>query len=261
VGAAAGAGFDAVSIWTRTHARATSREGLSEADMRMLLRDHGLVVSEIEAVDTWLPVEVAPVVGNPPLPVEAFLDLAATLEARAIVAIQSEGPDLPFSLVVEHFGRLCEAARARDLRVALEAPAFSVIDDTNKAWAIVEAAAAENGGVLLDTWHHRRSRATDADLEKIPADRFFGLQLADGPSTAEADLLQETIWRRQPPGLGDFELPALLRQLDEQGVRSVVGAEVYDEDGDHSDPAATALRLAGQLDQLFDAAGVSSFGR
>jgi hypothetical protein len=43
-------------------------------------------------------------------------------------------------------------------------------------------------------------------------------------------------------------------------VRCVVGAELYDEDGDHSDPAATARRLAGQLDQLFDAAGVSSFG-
>jgi sugar phosphate isomerase/epimerase len=261
VGAAAGAGFDAVSIWTRTHARATSREGLSEADMSKLLRDHGIVVSEIEAVDTWLPVEVAPVVGNPPLSVEAFLDLAATLEARAIVAIQSAGPDLPFDLVVEHFGKLCEAARARDLRVALEAPAFSVIDDTNKAWRILEATAAENGGLLLDTWHHRRSRATDADLEKIPADRFFGLQLADGPSKAEADLLEETIWRRQPPGLGDFELPALLRQLDEQGVRCVVGPELFDEDGDHSDPAATALRLSGLLDRLFDSAGVSSFGR
>jgi sugar phosphate isomerase/epimerase len=261
VRAAAGAGFDAVSVWTRTHARAMSREGLSEADMRMLLRDHGLVVSEIEAVDTWLPVEVTPVVGNPPLAVEAFLDLAATLEARAIVAIQSEGPDLPFDLVVDHFGRLCESAHTRGLRVALEAPPFTVIDDTKKAWAIIEATAAENGGLLLDSWHHRRSRATDADLEKIPADRFFGLQLADGPSTAEADLLEETIWRRQPPGLGDFELPTLLRQLDRQGVRCVVGAELYDEDGDHSDPAATALRLAGQLDQLFDAAGVSSFGR
>ena len=211
VGAAAGAGFDAVSIWTRTHAKATGREGLSEADMRALLRDHGLVVSEVEAVDTWLPVEVAPVVGNPPLPVDAFLDLAATLEAQSVVAIQSEGADLAFDLVVEHFGTLCQAAHSRGLRVALEAPPFSVIDDTDKAWAIVEATGAENGGLLLDTWHHRRSGATDASLTKIPADRFFGLQLADGPSRAEADLLQETMWRRQPVGLGDFGLPGLLR--------------------------------------------------
>ncbi len=260
VESAAGAGFDAVSVWARTHRRATTREGLSEADMRSLVDDHGLAVSEIEAVDTWLPVEVEPVAGNPPLPVDEFLGVAEALRARTVVAIQSAGAELPFEVVVEHFAALCGRARECGLDVALEAPPFTVIDDIAKAWAVVEAAGCANGGVLLDTWHHRRSGATDAALARISGDRVLCVQLADGPAVAEADLLEETIWRRMPLGSGDFGLGELLRRLDAMGVACPVGPEIYDEGGDHSDPAQTARRLAEQMDRLASAAG-SDLGR
>ena len=260
VEAAADAGFDAISVWARTHRRATTREGLSEADMRSLVDAHGLAVSEIEAVDTWLPLEVEPVAGNPPLPVDEFLDVAEALRARTIVAIQSVGAELPFEVVVGHFATLCRQARERGLDVALEAPPFTVIDELAKAWAVVEAAGCGNAGVLVDTWHHRRSRGQDADLERIPGDRVFGVQLADGPAQPEADLLEETIWRRMPLGSGDFGLAELLRRLDEMGVACPVGPEIYDEDADHSDPMRTARRLAEQMDRLVADAG-SSLGK
>ena len=255
VEAAAGAGFDAISMWARTHHRATTREGLSEADMRSLLDANGLVISEMEAVDTWLPVEVEPLAGNPPLTVDRFLEVADALRPRSIVAIQSAGTELPFEVVVEHFAELCRRARERGLDVALEAPPFAVIDDIGKAWTLVEAADCENSGVLVDTWHHRRSRATDTDLERVPGHRVLCVQLADGPARPESDLVQETIWRRMPPGTGDFGLAALLGRLEAMGVACPVGPEIYNEDGDHDDPAQTALRLAHQMDRLTEAAG------
>jgi hypothetical protein len=83
------------------------------------------------------------------------------------------------------------------------------------------------------------------------------VQLADGPAKAEADLLQETIWRRMPLGSGDFGLVELLGRLDRMGVACPVGPEIYDEDADHSDPLRTALRLAEQMDRLVANAGTS----
>ena len=49
VDAAASAGFDAISLLGRSHRRATQRDGLTDRDMRRLLDDHGLVVTDVEA--------------------------------------------------------------------------------------------------------------------------------------------------------------------------------------------------------------------
>ena len=54
VDAAATAGFDAISLLGRTHRRATQREGLADRDMRLMLEDNGLVVTDIEAAGDWL---------------------------------------------------------------------------------------------------------------------------------------------------------------------------------------------------------------
>ena len=250
VESAAGAGFDAVSVWARTHRRATTREGLDEAGMRALLDAHGLVVSELEAVDTWLPVEVDPLAGNPALSVDEFLRIGEALRARTLVAVQSVSVDLPFDAVVEYFGALCDRARERGLDVALEAPPFTAIADLGQARRLVEAADRPNAGLVVDSWHHRRSGIADAVFEGLAPERVLCLQLADGPATPERDLLEETIWRRLPVGAGDFELADLLRRLDAMGVRCPVGVEVFDEAGEHGDPAQTAQRLSAQLDTL-----------
>jgi len=255
VESAAAAGFDAISLWSRTHRRAITREGLDEAEMRSLLEGNGLVVSEFESIDTWLPNDVKPLAGNPPLPVDEFLRIAEALCARTLVAVQSAPVDLPFEGVVGHFAELCDRARERGLDVALEAPPFTAIADLRHAWRVVEAADRSNAGLVVDSWHHRRSAISDAVFEDLPGDRVFCVQLADGPRAAESDLLQETIWRRMPVGAGDFELAGLLQRLDAMGVRCPVGVEIFDETGDHADPARTARRLFAQLDALCAEAG------
>ena len=252
---ASAAGFDAVSVWARTHRRATTREGLDEAEMRALLEGHGLGVSELEALDTWLPGDVQPLAGNPPLSVEEFLRIGEGLGARTLVAVQSVPVDLPFDAVVAHFADLCDRARARGLDVALEAPAFAAIADLGQAWRVVEAADRPNAGVVVDSWHHRRSGVSDAVIEGLPAERVRCVQLADGPALPEADLLEETLWRRLPAGSGDFGLAALLQRLDAMGVCCPVGVEVFDEGGEHGDPAETARRLFGQIDALCEESG------
>ena len=52
--AAAGAGFAAISLWGRDYAAARA-EGLSDADLRSMLDDHGLAVAELDPAWWWLP--------------------------------------------------------------------------------------------------------------------------------------------------------------------------------------------------------------
>src|SRR2546423_4329070 len=54
VEAAAGAGFAGLSLWCRDHRRARA-EGLTDADMRAMLDEHGLAVAEIDLACRWLP--------------------------------------------------------------------------------------------------------------------------------------------------------------------------------------------------------------
>ena len=59
----------------------------------------------------------------------------------------------------------------------LEFVPFFGIDTLEAAWEIVSGANAANGGIMFDTWHHRRSGSTDAFLATIPGARITGVQV------------------------------------------------------------------------------------
>jgi sugar phosphate isomerase/epimerase len=226
--AAAHAGFDAISIIARAHRRALRREGSSDDELRRLLADHGLVVAEVEAVGDWL--EAPDVAERPWLDTiyseREYLDLAETYGAPVLVAVHF-GPPVPLDAAATAFAGLCDRAAERGIRVALEYPAMATIADMHAAWTIVELADRPNGGILVDTWHHRRSGGTDGDLAVVPAERIFALQVADGSAEPRADLADDVAFR-DLPGLGELALAPMIAGLDARGVRCPIGVEVYD---------------------------------
>ena len=52
-------GFRAVTIYA-SHYRGAHAEGLSDADIRQILADHGLVVADLDAVLDWIPGQEVP---------------------------------------------------------------------------------------------------------------------------------------------------------------------------------------------------------
>ena len=167
VDAASTAGFDAISLLGRAHRRATQRDGLSDRDMRRQLDDHGLVVTDVEAVGDWLgpPPADQPTFLHHVYPVETYLDVAAALGARTVVAVHFGAP-APIDLAAERFAVLCDAAADRALQVALEFPAFATIADISTAWEVVRLADRPNAGILVDLWHHRRGGNDDDALRR-----------------------------------------------------------------------------------------------
>ena len=247
VDAAAAAGFDAISLLGRSHRRATQRDGLTDRDMRLLLEDHGLVVTDIEAAGDWLgpAPEDQPSFLHHIYPVETYLDVAAALGARTVVAVHFGAP-APLDRAAERFAALCDAAADRGLQVALEFPAFATIADVSTAWDVARLAERPNAGVLVDLWHHRRGANDDEALRAVDGSKVYSVQLADAVGDPVGPPLED-VMHRCLPGEGDFGVVDHLRTLDDLGVRAPIGIEVFDEALLAAGARPAAERLAASL--------------
>jgi sugar phosphate isomerase/epimerase len=224
--AAARAGFDAISVYGGGLRRSIEREGISPAELAELVHENGLYVTDVEAVGDWLspfPPD-QPRWLDPGFDEAGFLELATVFGARTLVAAHF-GPATSVDEAARQFGRLCDRAADMGVAVALEYPAMATIADAGTAWAIVQAAARPNGGLVHDLWHHDRSSAGDAELAQVPASAFLSIQLADAAAEAQGPPIDDVRFRRLL-GAGDLEPADVLRGLVERGVRCPVGIEV-----------------------------------
>src|SRR3954451_16736487 len=139
--AAAEAGFDSVSVVARAHRRAVERDGVSTAELRALLRDHDLIVRDVEASGDWL--GVAPSADRKWLEsvydTDELLRLGDYLGPNTPLAAPFGGAS-PSEVAADAFRLLCDRVAARGRNVALEFPAMATVADVKTAWDIVRLA-------------------------------------------------------------------------------------------------------------------------
>ncbi len=233
VRAAAAGGFQGISLWARDY-RDAQAQGLSDADIRTLLADHGLRVGEVDPLARWLPGS-EPGAGTPPLAAELYelgeddyYGLAEAVGARSINVVEIFGAHAPVDRVAEAFAGVCDRAAEHGLLAHLEFLPWSGVPDLETAASIVRAAARPNAGVTLDTWHFSRSGSPLGALEKLPGNQVGAVQLSDAPATAAStDLPTESVEARLLPGDGDADLVELVRVLDRIDSRAPIGVEVF----------------------------------
>jgi sugar phosphate isomerase/epimerase len=238
VEAAAAGGFSAISLWGRDYRRGRT-EGLSDADMRALLDDHGLAVAELDGVGQWWPGSsgmAPPVEGDEADSFFAFTEqdmyaIADAVGARSINAVEVySATDVPLDDAADAFAALCDRAAEHGLVVHLEYLPWSAIPDPRTAAEILERADRPNGGVLVDSWHHFRSGSDDGALRSVPPERVVAVQLNDAPQQPEDDLVDECLHRRLVPGEGAIDLVGLVQLLDEMGSEAPIGVEVMSDE-------------------------------
>ncbi len=248
--AASAAGFSAISLWGRDY-QAARDGGLSDADLRSMLADHGLVVGEVDPAWWWLPgaadVHIPPEVD--PMDVFRFGEaeifaLADAVGARSLNAVDVFGGNWSADEAAEAFAGLCARAAEHGLLVHLEWLPWSRIPDLGAALEVVQAAGAQNGGVNVDAWHLVRSGTTIDELRQVPGGLVLGVQLDDGPVAPEADLMHATLHDRALPGEGEFDLVAVLQALRDIGTTAPIGVEVFSDDLHALGPFEAAERAA-----------------
>jgi sugar phosphate isomerase/epimerase len=248
--AAAAGGFAGVSLWGRDY-WAARRTGLTDADLRGMLSDHGLAVAEFDPAWWWLPGASEVRIPDEADSEEVFrygedemFRMAEAVGARSLNAVDVFGGDWGLEEAAERFAGLCDRAAEHGLLVHLEFLPWSRIADISTAWEIVRVADRPNGGLAVDSWHWFRGGGDDNVLCSIPGDRVLGIQVSDGPAEAERNLLHATLHERRVPGEGDFDLDLLIGLLRQIGAPAPVGLEVFSDEL-HAMPARdAAIRVA-----------------
>jgi sugar phosphate isomerase/epimerase len=229
VAAASVAGFDAVTIWPSMYRRAQTRESLDPPTMRHVLDDAGVRAAAIEACGDWLPDTDDDGRAGPFRSVwcrDQFFDAAHALGAPCVVAAHLGRGAVDRAAAVDSFGQLCRDAGTHGLRIALEFMPFSGVPDADSAWHMIADSGSDNAGLVLDTSHLFRSGGLTT-LAGVPIGRIDVVQLADGPADPPADLVDEAMFHRVPPGEGEFDLTLLLERLEAAGLRAGIGPELY----------------------------------
>jgi sugar phosphate isomerase/epimerase len=256
VAAAVAAGCTRVSIGPLDVARAAT-EGLSAAELGASVRQAGLeiVMDPLMgwADDTPLPGPFAPY---------GIEDMLAMCEALRAVAVTAIGPfaydhAAPAELS-KRFAALCDRTAEIGARVQFEFMPMTAITDLASAWRIVEGAGRDNGGLMFDTWHFFRGNPDYTRLGRVPGDRIFAVQVADGGADISGSVAEDT-FNRLLPGDGVFDLVGVIRALDRIGGLRWIGPEVISP-LTAAMPAEDAARLATDRVRELLAAATSTAG-
>lgn len=228
VRACAEAGFTGMCLHLRDYAEQVAA-GSSDADLRAVLDEHGMVENSVEFLRDWFEPR-----GEPNLALA--LRAAEAFGARSInVGADLGGSHRPVAAMGPAFASLCERAAARGLKIALEIVAWSNVHDPVSARELL-AYGGGNAGLVIDAWHIFRGGISLEDLGTLGPETILCVQLNDaGPAILEP-LSYDTLHRRFC-GEGVFDLVAFLDRLAQMGVSAPLSVEVIS-----PEVAGTALR-------------------
>jgi sugar phosphate isomerase/epimerase len=241
--AARAGGFAAVTLWPHDYERARAA-GASDAELRHMLADHGLVVADLDPLLTWLPgeAELAERSIAGAASESDFYRIADAVGGNSLNLAQAFGRSVDPDAAAEALAGVAERAAGHGLQVTLEFLPWSGIPDAAAAWEIVRGAGHPGAKVMVDTWHHFRGPCDHAQIRAIPGAKLGGIQLNDAPAQASADPMHESTVGRLLPGEGDIPLPDVLRAIRATGTRVPVGVEVFSAELDKLPPVEVGRR-------------------
>lgn len=227
--AAGAAGFRAVGLLANEMLR-EGEAGIAE------LRLSQLAVAEVVEVAGWADVDRAArtvAIGH----AERVFELAAAVQASVVVAAAPSAA-IEMSVAADRFRELCRLAAPLRLRVGLEFAGWAEsIKDVASAWAVVDAASAANGGLVIDTFHFHLGSSTVEMLEPIPGDRIYLVQLSDCMELPKYELKNR---HRVYPGTGAIPLDSIIAGIRGKDYRGYFSLELYNEGYWAEDPIVVA---------------------
>jgi sugar phosphate isomerase/epimerase len=141
------------------------------------------------------------------------LETGAALGAReALVA----GNDPDEQRLTDRFAAFCELSAEFGLGANLEPMPWTDVRDFMQGARIVERAASDNAGLLIDAIHFDRGGGRVDEIASLPVRRLHYLQLCDALAERPRDtatLLHQARAERLMPGDGALDLRGLLRAV------------------------------------------------
>ena len=205
VSAAAQAGYSHVGLRLIPVAGQPVIHALDAFEVERRLADTGVGVLDVEVFRL-----------TPQTNVGEFEAAMATAQRLGATDLLVHGADSNEARLIETFGRLCDLAAGYGLSANLEPMPWVDVSNLAKAMRILDGAARENGGLLVDAIHFFRAGDSLQALAKVPRKLLRYTQLCDARPERPADL-QEIIRQARSdrlfPGEGGLDLHGLLAAL------------------------------------------------
>ena len=226
---AAKVGFAGIGLWHADIEHQLETRSLEE--MRRIFDDSGLKHLEVEFIADFFVEEGADARKESDRLRKLLFDTAAAMNAHHIKVGNIPGTPCELDRVTESYAELCaDAAKQTDAKILYEFMPFDVnVDSLDKALQLLEGAGADNGGVVIDTWHMAKLGIAPDELRRIPVEYLGWIELSDGKFEWSEDRLDEVINHRNVPGEGEFDIQGYVDACRDHGYPGPWGVEVLSE--------------------------------
>ena len=223
-------GFSGLGLWHADLQHVLETQSLGE--MKQVFDDNGLRHIELEFLMDWFLDEDDERRRASDEIRELLLRAAGELDAHHIKVGNIPGVPAEIPQLTERFGELCaEAAAHTDAKIAYEFMPFDVnVSSVDAVLQVVGGAGADNGGIVIDTWHMSKLGIAPDELRRIPVEYLSWVELSDGRLDDMDDLVDETVNHRELPGEGEFDLRGYVEVCRDHGYPGPWGVEVLSEE-------------------------------
>jgi sugar phosphate isomerase/epimerase len=227
---AAKVGFSGLGLWHADIEHQLEQRSLDE--MRQIFDDSGLKHLELEFIMDFFMDEGTDARRDSDRQRKLLFDTAAAMDAHHIKVGNIPGNPCELDKLTEAYAELCaDAANHTSAKILYEFMPFDVnVDSLDKALQVVEGAGADNGGVVIDTWHMAKLGIAPDELRRIPVNYLGWIELSDGRYEWMEDRLDEVINHRNLPGEGEFDIQGYVDACRDHGYPGPWGVEVLSEE-------------------------------
>ncbi len=219
-------GFRGLGLWHTDLYHTMESRSLRE--MKQILDDNGIVHLELEFLFDWFHPDGSEQKIQSDAEKAKLLAAAEALGARHLKVGDFFNQDFGVEQCAEGFAALCRDAADVGSNILFEVMPFAMINNYTDAVRMCELADADNGGLMVDTWHIIKMRTPYEELAKTPKRFLLGVELNDGfIDTPEGmDLRTETTQWRAFPGEGEFDMAGFMDAIASAGYDGPYGVEV-----------------------------------
>src|SRR5437763_4338488 len=185
---------------------------------------------------------------------ERKFDLMQELGCASLLVCSNVSPEASGGIdrAAADFRELGERAAKRGLKVGFEALAWGRhINDYRDAWEVVRRADHLAVGLVLDSFHIYARRTELRQLNAIPGDRIFLVQLADAP-WLDMDVLTWSRPFRCVPAQGDLPLVDFMAGVAGTGYQGDLSLEIFNDQFRAGPPRTVAVDGQRSLIYLMD---------
>ncbi len=227
VEAASRAGFKGIGIWHTDLEHCMLHRPLKE--MKMILDDNGMKYVELEFLLDWF------LEGGRKAESDSqkrrLLAASEALQAKHIKIGDFYNTPCPMPRIIEAFAALCAEAENSGATIGFELMGSSMINNFQDALAMVEAAGAKNGGLILDILQVVNLGIPYAEIGRIPRQHLIGIELNDGtlPGSPQRDPSRS----RRFCGEGEYDIQGLIQCVQNMGYVGPWAVEVMSKELTH----------------------------